>query len=141
MLPLYLSEDDEYPDSRELSSKTPSESELHHDECGDYVYNVYDIICDTYGKYQKRQREKKAQFAWVCEPGQRQPGQRQPGQRQPGQRNPHKIGTAVRGAKIVGKRQCRAKHECREKKECQAKRVALSKKKSRRPSKYVYEPE
>ncbi len=125
MLPLYLSEDDDYPDSCGLSSKTPSESELHRDECGDYVYNVYDLICDTYGKYQKRKREK-AQFAWVCEPGQRQP---------------RKISTAFRDAKIVGKRQCQAKQECQAKKEYQAKRLALSKKKSRRPSKYVYEPE
>jgi hypothetical protein len=119
MLPLYLSEDDEYPDSRDLSSKSSSASELHRDEWDDYVYNVYYIICDTYGKYQKRQREKKAQFAWMCEPGQRQLGQRQP----------RKIGKAVRAAKIVGKRQC------------QAKRVALSKTKLRRPSKYVLENE
>lgn len=120
MLPLYLSEDDEYPDSCGLSCKTPSESELHRDECGDYVYNVYNIICDTYGKYQKRQREKKAKFAWVCEPGQREP---------------RKISKAVRAAKIVGK------HDCRAKKEHKAKRVAISKKKARRPSKYTFEPE
>jgi hypothetical protein len=124
MLPLYLSEDDEYPDSRDISSKTSAASELHRDELDYYVYNVCDIICDTYGKYQKRQREKKAQFAWVCEPGKRQPGQIQPGQRQP-----RKIGKAVRAAQIVGKRQC------------QAKRVALSKTKLRRPSKYVLENE
>ena len=135
MLPLYLSEDDEYPDSRDLSSKTPSATKLLCDDCGDSLYNVYDIICDVHGKfktrekYEKRQREKKAKFAfkehtniyykpeWVCAPG---PGP---------QRIPHKLVTAVRAKKIVGKQ------------EYQAKRVALSKKKSRRPSKYVFEHE
>lgn len=138
MLPLYLSEDDEYPDSRGLSCKTSSESQLVRFDCCDSVYNVYGLVCDVYGKlktcekYEKRQREKKAKFAfkehtnvyykpeWVCAPGYDYPGP---------QHIPHKLVTAVRAKKIV----CKQEHK--------AKRVAISKKKARRPSKYVLEPE
>ena len=138
MLPLYLSEDDEYPDSRSLSCKTSSASQPVHFDCGDSVYNVYGLVCDIYGKfktcekYEKRQREKKAKFAfkehtnvyykpdWVCAPGYDYPGP---------QHIPHKLVTAVRAKKIV----CKQEHK--------AKRVAISKKKARRPSKYVFEPE
>jgi hypothetical protein len=140
MLPLYLSEDDEYPDSCGLSCKTSSatKSALLCDDSGDVIYNIYGGICDIYGKfkicekYEKRQREKKAKFAfkehtnvyykpeWVCAPGYDYPGP---------QHIPHKLVTAVRAKKIV----CKQDHK--------AKRVAISKKKARRPSKYVFEPE
>lgn len=134
MLPLYLSEDDEYPDSRSLSCKSSSstKSPLVRDDPGDSIYNVYGLVCETYGKYQKRQREKQAKFAfkvhtnvyykpeWVCAPGYDYPGP---------QHIPHKLVTAVRANKIIKK----PKNE--------AKRIAISKKKSRRPSKYILEPE
>lgn len=137
MLPLYLSEDDDYPESHSLSSKSSSAAKLalHHGDCLDSLCEVYSeaMYSETvYSKADKRRREKTAKFAfkehtnvyykpeWVCAPGYDYPGP---------QHIPHKLITAVRAKKIVGK------------KEYQAKRVTLSKKKSRRPSKYVFEPE
>lgn len=137
MLPLSLSEDDEYPESHSLSSKSSSATKLalHHGDCLDSLCEVYSeaVYSETvYSKADKRLREKTAKFAfkahtniyykpeWVCAPGYDYPGP---------QHIPHKLITAVRAKKIVGK------------KEYQAKRVTLSKKKSRRPSKYVFEPE
>jgi hypothetical protein len=134
MLPLYLSEDDEYPDSRSLSCKSSSstKSPLVCDDPGDSIYNVYDNIREFYGKYEKRRQEKQAKFAfkvhrnvyykpeWVCAPGYDYPGP---------QHIPHKLVTAVRADKIITK----PRNE--------AKRIALSKKKSRRPSKYIFESE
>jgi hypothetical protein len=130
MLPLYLSEDDEYPESRSLSPKSSSATKLalHHGDCLDSLCEVYINALYSeavYSKADKRDREKKAKFAfkthtniyykpeWVCAPG----------------HGPHKLITAVRAKKII------------QPEEHKAKQVTLSKKKSRRPSKYMLEPE
>ena len=145
MLPLYLSEDDDYPDSSSLSYKSSATKSSHHcGESSDPIYNVYGDICGIHGtvkiceKYEKRLREKKAKFAfkehsnvyykpeWVCAPGYDYPGP---------QHIPHKLVTAVRAKKIV----CKQEHKAEQ--EHKAKWVAISKKKLRRPSKYVLEHE
>ena len=129
MLPLYLSEDDDYPESRSLSPKSSSEAKLalHHGDCLDSLCEVYSEAVYSkafYSKAEKRDREKTAKFAfkahtniyykpeWVCAPG---PG-------------PHKLVTAVRAKKIIQPEIYKAKQ------------VSISKKKSRRPSKYMLEP-
>ena len=132
MLPLYLSEDDDYPESRSLSSKSSPAAKLalHHGDCLDLLCEVYSKA--VYSKADKRRREKAAKFAfkthtnvyykpeWVCAPGYDYPGP---------QHIPHKLITAARAAKII------------QPEEHKAKQILLSKKKSRRPSKYVFEPE
>ena len=137
MLPLYLSEDDDYPESRSLSSKSSSAAKLalHHGDCLDLLCEVYskaDYSEAVYSKADKRRREKTAKFAfkthtnvyykpeWVCAPGYDYPGP---------QHIPHKLITAVRAKKII------------QPEEHKAKQVAISKKKSQRLSKYVLEPE
>ena len=137
MLPLSLSEDDDYPESYSLSSKSSSEAKLalHHGDCLDSLCEVYSkaVYSETvYSKADKRRREKTAKFAfkahtniyykpeWVCAPGYDYPGR---------QHIPHKLVTAVRAKKII------------QPEEHKAKQVAISKKKSQRLSKHVFEPE
>ena len=137
MLPLYLSEDDDYPESRSLSPKSSSAAKLalHHGDCLDSLCEVYSEAVYSkafYIKADKRSREKTAKFAfkahtniyykpeWVCAPGYDYPGP---------QHIPHKLVTAVRAKKIIQPEIHKAKQ------------VSISKKKSRRPSKYMLEPE
>ena len=121
MLPLYLSDNDYAQPSPPPPAKCPVPD-------GDSLDDLHEVR----NKADKRQREKMANFAfkthtnvyykpeWVCAPGYDYPGP---------QHIPHKLITAARADKIVGGG------------EYKAKRAALSKKKARRPSKYVFEPE
>jgi len=121
MLPLYLSDYDYAQPTSPPAAKFPVPDI-------DSLDDLYEVRIKAY----KRRQQKMAKFAfkkltnvyykpeWVCAPGYDYPGP---------QHIPHKLITAARADKIVGTG------------EYKAKRAALSKKKARRPSKYVFEPE
>ena len=127
MLPLNLFDDDDY-----MQSTTTKPTTTQPPKCVVHDGDNHDDVFKGSIKADKRRREKLANFEfkkhtniyykpeWVCAPGYNYPGP---------QHIPHKLITAVRADKIHGTNEYRAK------------RIIVSKKKARRPSKYIFESE